>query len=89
MIALTLYEFGCNLKEVQSRTRERRVADCRHAIHFLLKKCTNKSDKQIGFLTNRDRTTVINSQKVVENLIETNQKFKAKIERIIGTDTGE
>lgn len=82
LIPRTLFEFGCNVRELRSKTKERRVVDCRHALHHLLRAYTPMNARKIGLITHKDRTTVIASCKTASNLLETNKTFRTKIENI-------
>lgn len=52
------------------------------SMFFITKNYPNKSQEYIGYLFNRDHATVINALKKIQNLIDTEPRFRIKIEEI-------
>lgn len=52
------------------------------SMFFVTKNYPNKSQEYVGSLFNRDHATVINALKKVQNLIDTEPRFRIKIEEI-------
>lgn len=72
--------FNIPLQDVKGKTRKRPIVEARQLIMYLSKKFTKHSLKQIGkFLGNRDHTTVIYACRTVEDLIETDEKYRQNV----------
>jgi len=81
--------FQMQPSEVFSRTNKRECARARQIIHYLCRKHTLKSCSDIGGISKtfgrdepHDHATVLNSVKVINNLIDTDGGFKDNIKRI-------
>lgn len=78
-------EFGIqSLKELESRRRDGDIPMARHIVSTLLYKDGYGSTERIGMLMGgRDHATVLNSMKVVQNIIDTkNIVYLAPLKRI-------
>ncbi|MCY1519875.1 Chromosomal replication initiator protein DnaA [compost metagenome] len=68
---------------VKSQTRKREIVQARQISMYLSKSHTKSSLKTIGaFFGGRDHSTVIYACQTVEDLIETDKKFKAYVNDI-------
>lgn len=75
--------FGIPFYILNSKNKKKEIVEARQACHYLAKELTNASLSSIGaFFFNKDHGTVINSNKRIKNLIETEVDFKDKIENI-------
>ena len=68
---------------IQSQRRFRAIVGPRQVIHFFAKQMTPLSLDAIGELVgNKNHCAVIHSKKVVNELMETDKKYKERIKRI-------
>ncbi len=77
-----------SLRELQSKSRNKEIAQVRHIAIFLMKKHTNKSLRDIGlFLGGRDHSTIVHAYSKIEQTIDADHCFAQKmqlLEREIG-----
>lgn len=67
--------------KLNTGTRKREVVEAKQIGHFFSKKLTKDSLATIGSqIGDMDHCTVLHSIKTVNNLLETNKEFKAKLE---------
>lgn len=75
--------FKVDILDLKGQTRKRDVVQARQISMYFAKKYTKNSLKSIGdFFGGRDHATVIHSCRTVENLMETDRKFKVFVEDI-------
>jgi chromosomal replication initiator protein len=75
--------FTIPVELVKSKTRKREIVQARQISMFYAKDLTKSSLKTIGMhFGGRDHSTVIHACQTVNDLIETDKKFKADIEEI-------
>lgn len=75
--------FEVPVEMVKSKTRKREIVQARQISMYLAKSHTKTSLKSIGvFFGGRDHSTVIYACQTVEDLIETDKKFKAYVSDI-------
>lgn len=74
---------GFDIEQLKAKSRKQAIVFVRHATIYALRKYTNLSLKKIGSRVSRDYTTVINSIKVAESLIETDKDFEKMFNGII------
>ena len=68
---------------LKSKTRKREVVQARQIAMFFAKDMTKSSLKTIGtFFGNRDHSTVIHAVQTVNDLMDTDRKFKNYMEEI-------
>ncbi len=75
----------CNVKkaDIYTASRKANIVEVRQISMYLAHKYTKLSTSKIGALVgNRNHTTVIHSVKTVENQLNTDAKFKQKVEEI-------
>lgn len=85
IIRLVCADYMVELEQLQRHTRRRKIVLPRQVCMYMVRWHFKASEslKSIGQLFgNLDHTTVIHSIKTVENLIDTEPEFKARIERI-------
>jgi chromosomal replication initiator protein len=71
-------------KDITSKSRKREFVTARHITTMFLRKFTKISLKDIGLrLGGRDHTTAINSLKVINDLLETDDIIKEQCQEII------
>ena len=75
-------EFEVKPDDVMSKKRDRDYAYARHMICLLLRERTLLTLTRIGYMLNRDHTTIIYSVKSAGNLIETYDLYRAKYHNI-------
>ena len=75
--------FEVPVEMVKSKTRKREIVQARQISMYLAKSHTKTSLKSIGaFFGGRDHSTVIYACQTVEDLIDTDKKFKAYVQDI-------
>ena len=75
--------FEVPVEMVKSKTRKREIVQARQISMYLAKNHTKTSLKSIGaFFGGRDHSTVIYACQTVEDLIDTDKKFKAYVQDI-------
>jgi chromosomal replication initiator protein len=75
--------FTIPVEQVKSKTRKREIVQARQISMFYAKDLTKSSLKTIGMhFGGRDHSTVIHACQTVNDLMETDKKFKADIEEI-------
>ncbi len=75
--------FSIPVEQVKSKTRKREIVQARQISMFYAKDLTKSSLKTIGMhFGGRDHSTVIHACQTVNDLMETDKKFKADIEEI-------
>ncbi len=75
--------FNLELNQLQSKSRKREIVQARQISMYLAKKFTKASLEEIGKkIGNRDHATVIYSMKVVNDLMDTNKKFKRMVKEL-------
>ena len=75
--------FTIPIELLKAKTRKREVVQARQLSMFLAKHHTKNSLKSIGqFFGGRDHSTVIHSCKAIQNLMDTDKKFKKSVEDI-------
>jgi chromosomal replication initiator protein len=75
--------FQIPVEHVKSKTRKREIVQARQISMFYAKDLTKSSLKTIGMhFGGRDHSTVIHACQTVNDLIETDKKFRADIEEI-------
>jgi len=75
--------FDIDLKKMQGNTRKREVVVARQLSMYLAKAYTKTSLKMIGtHFGGKDHSTVIYSCRAVQDLIDTDAKFKIAVESL-------
>lgn len=75
--------FGITIDQVKSKTRKREIVQARQISMFFAKDLTKSSLKTIGMhFGGRDHSTVIHACQTVNDLIETDKKFKSDVEEL-------
>jgi chromosomal replication initiator protein len=75
--------FGISIDQVKSKTRKREIVQARQISMYFAKDLTKSSLKTIGMhFGGRDHSTVIHACQTVNDLIETDKKFKADVEEL-------
>lgn len=88
--AIVYCQLICNYLNIDfeimpTQTRKREIAICRQLCMFFMKKYTILGLKDIGILVgNRDHTTVIYGINTINDLIDSDQKFKATVRELDG-----
>ena len=66
------------------KTRKREIVQCRQISHWLLKEYTKMSLYEIGYeIGRKDHATVLYSRKTINNLMETDNRFREHMKIII------
>lgn len=73
-------QFKVSIKEMQSRSRKRKLTFPRQVAMYLCRKHTSDSLAEIGRLFNRDHSTVLHSVKVVSNLARRDHSVEAQVD---------
>lgn len=74
--------FGVAESDVKSKSRQRIFTEPRQIIIYFLRLKTELSLKKIGEIFSRDHSTIIYSSQFVNEAMEVDKKFRAKVERI-------
>ena len=75
--------YGISVEMVKSKTRKREIVQARQISMFFAKDLTKASLKNIGMhFGGRDHSTVIHACQTVNDLIETDKKFRGDVEEI-------
>lgn len=75
--------FGLPLETINSRTRKRDVVQARQLAMYFSKKHTKSSLANIGLhCGNKDHATVLHACRTVNNLLETDKRFRTYVEEI-------
>jgi len=77
IIRSVLEYFEVTIEDARSQGHSLGVLVPRHFIHYFLT-ITNITIAGIGYITERDHTTVTHSRKVIENWIDTDKHMRAK-----------
>jgi chromosomal replication initiator protein len=76
--------FNVTIEAMKDKTRKREIVVARQVAMYLAKNYTNLSLKSIGFhFGNRDHSTVIHALTSVNDLMDTDRKFKATMEELL------
>lgn len=71
--------FKTSACEIKSYKRTKALIIPRHLIHYFLSVKTNRSFSEIGLITMRDHSTVINSKQVIENWLQYDKRFRSEL----------
>lgn len=75
--------FGLSLETLQDKTRKREIVQARQIAMYFSKLLTKTSLSSIGStIGQKDHATVLHACKTVNNLIETDKRFKSQIQEI-------
>ncbi len=78
--------YGVDINLIGTKTRKREVVTCRHFIHYFLKKYNGKmwnlTLEEMGAITSKDHATVLNSEKVINNLLSYNKEIRQDLENL-------
>ena len=75
--------YNIPVEAVKSKTRKREIVQARQIAMYFTKDLTKASLKNIGiFFGGRDHSTVIHACQTVNDLIETDKKFRQDVEEI-------
>ncbi len=76
--------FDVSIELLKAKTRKREIVVARQVAMYLAKKHTNMSLKSIGYhFGGRDHSTVIHAISTVEDIMETDVKFKSQMDEIL------
>ncbi|MCX6229971.1 MAG: chromosomal replication initiator protein DnaA [Bacteroidetes bacterium] len=75
--------FGIPVDKISSKTRKREVVQARQLAMYFSKKLTKSSLASIGLQCgNKDHATVLHACRTVNNLIETDKKYKSNVDEL-------
>jgi len=75
--------FGVSVDKLKEKTRKRQIVQARQLSMFLAKNYTKNSLKVIGkHFGGRDHSTVIHSCQAIQNLLDTDPKFKESVQDV-------
>lgn len=75
--------FGIPVDRISSKTRKREVVQARQLAMYFSKKLTKSSLASIGLQCgNKDHATVLHACRTVNNLIETDKKYKSNVDEL-------
>lgn len=77
-------EYGVTPEEMKSHRRFRNITVSRQVCMYLIRKFTQQSLKDIGAaFGGRDHTTVIHACHTVQDLLDTDEEYREKLEHIV------
>lgn len=82
IVALVVKSFGVSEDGVRGRRRDLRTARARQVVFYLVRTLTGYTYPRIGFLFNRDHSTVIHAVQIIEKAME-RPEFKRLIDGYI------
>jgi chromosomal replication initiator protein len=75
--------YGISIEQIKSKTRKREIVQARQISMYFAKQLTKASLKNIGmYFGGRDHSTVIHACQTVNDLIDTDKKFKSDVEEL-------
>jgi chromosomal replication initiator protein len=75
--------YNIGLEQLQSKTRKREIVQARQVAMFFSKTLTKSSLATIGSqIGGKDHATVLHACKTVNNLIETDKRFRMQVDEI-------
>jgi len=75
--------YGISVENIKSKTRKREITQARQISMYFAKQLTKASLKNIGaYFGGRDHSTVIHACQTVNDLIDTDKRFKEDVEEI-------
>jgi chromosomal replication initiator protein len=83
-IILTISKkYGVSREDILSTKRTKEIVEPRHLIVYIALKCTKLSKVQIGNAINRDRTTLVSSEKFIKEKMDKDNDFNLMVKEII------
>ena len=83
VLALVIQNFGVDLKSINSKSRKKEIVQARQAAMHLCKRHTTQSVVRIGTIVgNRDHATVLHAIKSVDDMLDTDEHFRAKYQQV-------
>lgn len=84
VIRIVEREFQVPFRLMEEKTRKREIVEARHICMYLLIKFTNLTMLEIGKLFGgRDHSTVINARQCVNDLMFSDDRYKARVDGLI------
>ena len=75
--------YGISVENIKSKTRKREITQARQISMYFAKQLTKASLKNIGaYFGGRDHSTVIHACQTVNDLIDTDKRFKEDVEEL-------
>lgn len=75
--------YGVSREDILSSKRSKEIAEPRHLIVYVALSCTKLNKVQIGNAINRDRTTLVSSEKYVKEKMDKDNDFNLLVKEII------
>ena len=75
--------YGVSREDILSSKRNKEIAEPRHLIVYIAIKCTKLNKVQIGNAINRDRTTLVSSEKYIKEKMDKDNDFNLLVKEII------
>lgn len=76
-------KFGISREDILSEKRKKEIAIARHICVYIARELTSLSQAQIAKILNRDRSTLVSSEKTVKDMMEKDNDFAFDIKEII------
>ena len=76
-------KFGISREDILSEKRKKDIAMARHICVYIAREITSLSQTQIAKILNRDRSTLVSSEKTVKEEMAVNSDFAFDINEII------
>ena len=75
--------YGVSREDILSSKRTKEIVEPRHLIAYIAIKCTKLNKVQIGNAINRDRTTLVSSEKYIKEKMDKDNDFNLLVKEII------
>ena len=76
-------KYGVSREDILSTKRTKEIVEPRHLIVYIALKTTKLSKVQIGNAINRDRTTLVSSEKFIMEKMDKDNDFNLMVKEII------
>lgn len=76
-------KYGVSREDILSTKRTKEIVEPRHLIVYIALKCTKLNKVQIGNAINRDRTTLVSSEKFIKEKMDKDNDFNLFVKEII------
>ena len=76
------YSYNVKMQAVRGKNRQANIREARQLVAYFIREYTDLSLPNVGYMINRDHSTVIHSIKVVRDQVEFNKEYRLRHELI-------
>lgn len=76
-------EFNVSKRDIFGQVRERNIVDARKTVQYLMIRLNNLSKSEVARIFKKHHTTIMNAYRSISGFVETDPKFRERIDRII------